>query len=115
MSRTISIFIAILCGINLYGDKYIAAFEPRAIYGYRQTIVLEALEAEVGKKASEIFDFMVGTSTGAVIAALASSQNDESKSGYSAAEIRHMYEVVGRSLFSESKPFTMGEFFASRG
>ncbi|KAJ1349599.1 hypothetical protein KIN20_005191 [Parelaphostrongylus tenuis] len=59
--------------------------------------VLEQLENVSGKKICELFDHVIGVSTGGIIASLLVGK------GYTVSECRHIYLDVSRRLFSQSR------------
>ncbi|KHJ76104.1 phospholipase, patatin family, partial [Oesophagostomum dentatum] len=59
--------------------------------------VLEQLEQESGKRICELFDYVIGVSTGSIIASLLVAK------GYTIEECRTVYMDVSKRLFSQNR------------
>ncbi|XP_003380347.1 protein dif-1 [Trichinella spiralis] len=81
-----------------YKEFFISVFNIMLCRGLMALEVLEALESAcAGYRIHELFDYMVGVSTGAIIVALIGGL------GLNAAECRTIYELVPARLFAQSK------------
>lgn len=82
--------------------KRVLSIDGGGIRGIIPLTVLAKLEEQTGKRISELFDFVTGTSTGGVIALALSAPNESGKPKYSAAELLQLYEKHGKDVFSRS-------------
>lgn len=62
--------------------------------------VLKALEEQSGVPANELFDLMVGTSTGGLIVAGLSRPNADNTPAFTAEELLESYRVISKEIFS---------------
>ena len=86
------------------GDiKYVLALDPGNLYGYAQTLLLEAIEKVAGKPIGKLFDLIGGISTGSVIGSLLTLQDEKGHSKYTATQVKKLYETLGIELFSYSQ------------
>jgi len=81
--------------ISATGPKKLLAIDGGGIRGMMSIEVLAKIEALVGKRLCDYFDYIGGTSTGAIIATCLSL-------GMSAAEIRDFYAENGATMFSKA-------------
>lgn len=88
--------------INPQGKKMILTVDGGGVRGMIPACCLSRIEALSGKKCNEIFDFMAGTSTGALIAAALAK-------GVPAAELVRMYYADSGNIFKRTsrwRPYT---------
>lgn len=88
---------------NLYKDKEslnILILSGGGLRGLVPLRVLEYLEEATGKKTGELFDFISGSSTGAISAAALVVADAKGEYKYSAKEIFSTYEEKSRRIFS---------------
>jgi hypothetical protein len=78
------------------GVKWILSIDGGGIRGIIPASTLIALEQQIGKPAREVFDFMAGTSTGALIAAALAA-------GVSATRILEIYTQRADEIFTPPK------------
>ena len=74
------------------------------IRGLLPAIVLAEVEKRTGKRISELFDVVAGTSTGGILA-LALTVQQDGRPKYSAAELIDLYKDNGQEMFSKSEPW----------
>lgn len=87
-----------------YNTK-ILSLKGGGIKGVRTLVVLRDLESRTGKKCHELFDYITGTSVGAIIASMLAS-------GYSAQEILNIITEKADNIFS--KPWYRFGLFRSK-
>ncbi len=78
----------------------ILAIQGGALLGLADMEILKELEKRSGKKIHELFDFVAGTSTGAIIATLLLHPNEKSGEPLSAMEVSNKYEELGGKILS---------------
>ncbi len=76
----------------------ILAMNGGALYGLAELEVLKALEEKSGKPVHELFDFVAGSSTGAIIAALLFSPSGENGQPITAEKALEDYEQYAREI-----------------
>ncbi len=76
----------------------ILAMNGGALYGLSELEVLKAIEARSGKPIYELFDFVAGSSTGAVIAALLFSPSQDDGPPLSAEKVLEGYEEFATEI-----------------
>lgn len=83
---------------------YILSIDGGGVRGVIPIEVLMMLEEELGANVVEIFDEIVGTSTGGIIALASSLPSDEdpTKPKYSASDIQDLYEQMASHVFTSS-------------
>jgi predicted acylesterase/phospholipase RssA len=81
------------------GAVRILALDGGGIRGLITLHVLKQLEETTGKHAVELFDVIAGTSTGAIIATLLATADDQGKPKYSAADLIDLYEEASKRVF----------------
>lgn len=69
------------------------------IYGILPANVLNYIEEKTGKPISESFDFIVGTSTGAIISVVLTLPNDQGKPKYTAKQLINLYHDRAKDVF----------------
>jgi predicted acylesterase/phospholipase RssA len=84
--------------------KYILSIDGGGIKGIIPLCMLARLEDQTGQRAGDVFDFLAGTSTGAIIAA-------GLLTGKSAHEILDLYVTFGTEIFPPAFP---GWYFVKR-
>jgi predicted acylesterase/phospholipase RssA len=72
------------------------------IRGILPTMLLAELERRTGKPIAELFDFIAGTSTGALVALGLTVPDEDGKPRYTARQVVHLYEAFGPKVFSRS-------------
>jgi patatin-like phospholipase/acyl hydrolase len=72
------------------------------IRGIIPAMVLAELEARAGRRISELFDLIAGTSTGGILAAALTAPGPEGGPGHSAAELVELYRTEGPRIFRRS-------------
>jgi|GEM_PF-4509015 len=84
--------------IDSENTKRILVLNSGILFGYMETLVLEEIESLLQRPIAKTFDFIGGTSTGAVIASLLALKHGDAPS-FTAAEVRHFYETYGQDIF----------------
>ena len=83
--------------------KRILAIDGGGIRGVIPAKALIAIEKQTGKRIAEIFDLIVGTSTGGILAAGLCVPGPDGKSPkYPASDLLDLYKVHGREIFNAS-------------
>lgn len=77
--------------------KNVLSLSGGGIRGIIQAVILAEIESITGKRVSDLFDLVVGTSTGGILAAALTSPK-----GYSAKDLIDMYRNDGKTIFSRS-------------
>ncbi|MFT6556494.1 patatin-like phospholipase family protein [Sneathiella sp.] len=80
----------------------ILSIDGGGIRGVIPAVLLQYLEAESGKAIADLFDLIVGTSTGGILAAGATVPDATGKPKYSATDLLKIYEDHGTEIFSRS-------------
>lgn len=80
------------------GRVRILAIEGGALYGLSDLEVLKALEEKSGKPIHELFDFVAGSSTGAIISTLLLHPDEKTGKPVSAAEAIETYEAFSGQI-----------------
>ena len=78
----------------------ILAIEGGGLLGLADLEVLKAIEERSGKQIYELFDFVSGTSTGAIIATLLLYPDEKTGKPPTAAEVAKEYEALGGKILS---------------
>lgn len=76
----------------------ILAMDGGALYGLSQLEILKAIEEETGKRTHELFDFVTGASTGAIIGALLFKPGLDGSPPPTAAEAIDIYDEYARDI-----------------
>jgi predicted acylesterase/phospholipase RssA len=79
------------------------AIEGGGVRGIIPTRVLDALETLTGKPISALFDVIVGTSTGGMIALGLASARSDGRPAYTARHVADIYERHGDEIFPKGK------------
>jgi len=82
--------------------KKILSIDGGGIRGIIPSIILNEIEKKTGKKVSEIFDLITGTSTGGILALGLCKPDSEGKPQYSAEDMTDFYEQEGPKIFPRS-------------
>jgi len=77
----------------------ILALDGGGLYGLAWLEILKDLEDKSGRPIAEMFDFVAGTSTGAIIGALLLAPDENGKPKYDAEEIEKIYLDLSRQIF----------------
>lgn len=80
----------------------VLALDGGGIRGVIPAAVLVELERRSGKRIAQMFDLIVGTSTGGIIAAGAVVPDDDGGSKYTANDLLDLYRNHGKEIFSRS-------------
>jgi predicted acylesterase/phospholipase RssA len=80
----------------------ILAIDGGGIRGILPAMVLSDLERRTNRPIIDLFDLIVGTSTGGLVALALACPNAEGKPRHSARDIVRLYEVEGKRVFSRS-------------
>ena len=94
--------------------RRVLSIDGGGIRGIIPALVLAHLERQTGQPASELFDLMVGTSTGGILALGLSLQDDEGRPLLAAKRMVALYERHGAEIFEQSlwrKLRTVGGIF----
>ncbi len=76
----------------------ILTIDGGALHGLASLEILKGLELETGKPISELFDFVAGTSTGAIITTAILLPDDKGKPKYSVDDVIGLYENLSRQI-----------------
>ena len=82
--------------------RRVLSIDGGGIRGIIPALVLAHLEQHAGKPCSELFDLMVGTSTGGMLALGLALDNDEGKALFTASQLVKLYEEHGSQIFEQS-------------
>lgn len=80
----------------------VLSLDGGGIRGIIPAVVLQQLEDRIGKPAGDIFDLMLGTSTGGILAGALSMRAEDGSARYTAADMVKLYSQRGRDIFSRS-------------
>lgn len=80
----------------------VLSIDGGGIRGIIPAIVLAEIEKRTGKRISELFDLIAGTSTGGILAVALAKPDGQGKPQYSAADLIGLYEEKGQHIFSRS-------------
>jgi patatin-like phospholipase/acyl hydrolase len=80
----------------------VLSIDGGGIRGLLPAMVLAELERRTGKPTADLFDFIAGTSTGALIALGLTIGDDEGRPRYSARQVVQQYEEFSPRVFSRS-------------
>ncbi|MCA9507359.1 MAG: patatin-like phospholipase family protein [Myxococcales bacterium] len=92
---------AIIFGSNSWAERPIRvlSLDGGGIRGILEVMSLTEIEDEIGKPINQIFDVMVGSSTGGLIALALSIGDEQGKAFYSARSLLEFYTKMGREVF----------------
>ena len=82
--------------------RRVLSIDGGGIRGIIPALVLAHLEQQAGKPCSELFDLMVGTSTGGMLALGLALDNDEGKALFTAQQLVQLYDDHGAEIFEQS-------------
>ena len=82
--------------------RRVLSIDGGGIRGIIPALVLAHLEQHTGKPCSELFDLMVGTSTGGMLALGLSVENENGKALFTAQQLVKLYEEHGGEIFEQS-------------
>ncbi|WP_425383707.1 patatin-like phospholipase family protein [Wolbachia endosymbiont (group A) of Microdon myrmicae] len=82
--------------------KYILSIDGGGIRGIIPAMILSRIEQKTGKPISQIFDLLVGTSTGGTIVAGLCKKDSKGKLQYSADDLVNLYQEYGPYIFKSS-------------
>ncbi|WCR53153.1 MAG: hypothetical protein PG981_000175 [Wolbachia endosymbiont of Ctenocephalides orientis wCori] len=82
--------------------KYILSIDGGGIRGIIPAMILSGIEKKTGKPISQIFDLLVGTSTGGTIVAGLCKKDSKGKLQYSADDVVNLYQEYGPYIFKSS-------------
>ena len=83
--------------------RKVLSIDGGGIRGLIPALVIEEIEKKTGKPASSLFDLMVGTSTGGILAlGLSLARSDDASPRYSARDLAKLYADRGRDVFPRS-------------
>ena len=77
----------------------ILAIDGGAMHGLVSLEILKALEQRTGRPISELFDFVAGTSTGAIIGAMLLMSDENGKPKYSVDDVIKIYSDLSSGIF----------------
>jgi patatin-like phospholipase/acyl hydrolase len=80
----------------------ILAIDGGGIRGIIPAVILSEIEKRTQKPVSELFDLVVGTSTGGILALFLVKPNNQGRPQYTAKDLVAMYEKEGDQIFSRS-------------
>ncbi len=80
----------------------VLSIDGGGIRGVIPSCLLAHIEEETDKPISELFDLIVGTSTGGIIAAMLTVKNGRGRPKFSAADVVQLYSERGREIFQRS-------------
>lgn len=79
--------------------KYVLSLDGGGIRGIIPAMVLQALETKTGKRISEMFDLISGTSTGGILALGLTKKDSNGKIQYTAGALLDLYLKQGNRIF----------------
>ena len=87
----------------------VLSIDGGGIRGIIPAVVLEHIEAQTGRPIASLFDLIVGTSTGGIMALLLTVPGRDGRPRYTATEVRELYTQHGRDLFSKPEGYGAGQ------
>jgi len=87
----------------------ILAIDGGGIRGIIPAVILAEIEERTGRRAAELFDFIAGTSTGAILALGAATPGDDGRSKFAARDGVQLYANRGQEIFAKGH-FSVGLF-----
>jgi patatin-like phospholipase/acyl hydrolase len=81
--------------------KKVLSIDGGGIRGIIPAMVLVEIEKRTGKKISEMFDLVAGTSTGGILALGLTKPNEHGKPQYEALDLVELYEKYGSFIFDQ--------------
>jgi patatin-like phospholipase/acyl hydrolase len=91
--------------------KTILAIDGGGIRGVLPASLLTTLEQHTGQDIASMFDLIVGTSTGAIIATMLSRNIGTGEPAYTAGSIRRLYIDHGNKIFQKKAQKSLSSFF----
>lgn len=82
--------------------KKILSIDGGGIRGVIPATILCKIEEMTGKRTAELFDLVIGTSTGGILALGSCARDGAGSPRYSARELRDLYEKHGKDIFARS-------------
>lgn len=82
--------------------KYVLSLDGGGIRGLIPALVLAEIEKKTGRKITELFDLIAGTSTGGILALGLCKDNGNGAPQYSAKDLSKIYQDHGSEIFSRS-------------
>ena len=82
--------------------RRVLSIDGGGIRGIIPALVLAHLEQQTGEPCSELFDLMVGTSTGGMLALCLSIDDGSARPAFSAQQLVKLYEEHGEEIFEQS-------------
>lgn len=80
----------------------VLSIDGGGIRGIIPAMVLSQIEKKTGKKISELFDLITGTSTGGILTLGLTVPNENLSPKYSAEDLIELYEIAGPKIFKKS-------------
>jgi patatin-like phospholipase/acyl hydrolase len=80
----------------------ILCIDGGGIRGIIPAVILADIERRTGRRISELFDLIAGTSTGGILALALVKPDQERKPEYTAEDVIRLYETQGENIFSRS-------------
>ena len=84
------------------GKKYVLSLDGGGIRGIIPAVVLAKMEEQTDKSISEMFDLIVGTSTGGILALGLTKKGGNGKVEYTANDLLKLYTEEGSEIFSRT-------------
>ncbi|MBN4060451.1 patatin-like phospholipase family protein [bacterium AH-315-I20] len=81
----------------------ILSLDGGGMRGIIPATILQSFETISGKRIPELFDVVVGTSTGAILSAGLTVQNEQGKAKYQASDFVKLYQDMGNTIFHKDK------------
>lgn len=82
--------------------KKVLSIDGGGIRGLIPALVLAEIEKETGKRISELFDLIVGTSTGGILALALNVKGENDEPKYESKDVVKMYCERGKEIFDKS-------------
>lgn len=82
--------------------KYVLSIDGGGIRGLIPALVLKEIESKMGKAISELFDLIVGTSTGGILSLGLTKDDGSGAAKYSAEDLSLIYQKHGEEIFPHS-------------
>ncbi len=82
--------------------KAILSIDGGGIRGIIPALILQEIEARSGMRIADLFDLIVGTSTGGIIAITSVVDHGDGTPEFTAEDLVKLYEINGKKIFSRS-------------
>ncbi len=95
----------------------VLSIDGGGIRGIIPAAILAEIEKRTGKPICELFDYIAGTSTGGIIAAMLAAPDEKGKPMFTAEQVKSMYIELGSNVFHSSlvrKILTLGGILGTR-